>query len=86
MGKMVESDEVGSLTSTRIIQDCDRALDSMWSVFNAKGRMVPGLANRNGHCFNRNNSFGRGGVHVKKEYAPSAKWLEINAREVKAES
>ena len=81
----METDEVGSPTSARIIQDCDRALDSMEKVYEAKGMMVPGLANRNGHRFNRNGSFRRGGARVKMEFPGPTKWLDWRALEVKRE-
>ena len=53
--------------SKRIMQDCRKALDIFGSVYKYSGRMVPGLANRNGH---RNFASGRntdswGGARIK---------------------
>ena len=54
-------------SSKRIVQDCKKALVSFGVVYEHRGAMVPGLANRNGH---RNIAAGRntsawGGVRVK---------------------
>ena len=53
--------------SRRIVQDCKKALFSFGVVYEHRGGMVPGLANRNGH---RNvaadrNTVSWGGAHVK---------------------
>ena len=42
--RIVESVDHGCPSSPRIIQDCDKVLDAMWTVCNAKGESVRGLA------------------------------------------
>ena len=83
--RLVEMDEVRSPTSIQIVQDCDRALDSMQKVYKAKGMMVPGLANRNRHRFNHNGLFWPGGKRVKNEFPGPTKWLDWRVLEIKRE-
>ena len=40
--------ETGVPSSERIIHDCDKALDSMWTVYKCDGAVVEDLCNRNG--------------------------------------
>ena len=54
-------------SSTRIVQDCRKAIRPFHAVYMHGGGMVPGLANRNGH---RNYTVGRntsgwGGLRIK---------------------
>ena len=68
--------------SDRIIEDCNRALRAFGVVYEHGGRMVPGLANRNGH---RNNAAGRnrsgwGGLRIKNLLAEELdRWLHADA-------
>ena len=41
----------GVPSSKRIVEDCDRVLDSMRKVCEHNGDIVPGLANHNGHRY-----------------------------------
>ena len=52
-----DGDEDGVPDSARIIHDCDKAWDSMWTVYEEKGAVVENLCNRNG---NRYLTAGRG--------------------------
>ena len=69
-------------SSRRIIQDCDKALRAFGVVYEHGGRMVPGLANRNGHrniAAGRNRS-GWGGVRVKNLLVQEVgRWLHADA-------
>ena len=75
-------------SSRRIIQDCDRALRAFGEVYAHGGKMVPGLASRNGH---RNHAAGRntagwGGVRVKNLLVEEVdRWLHHHAISAKAE-
>ena len=71
-----------------IIHDCDKALRAFGVVYRAGGKMVPWLANHNGH---RNHAAGRnkagwGGVPVKNVLVEEVgRWLHRDAEEVKLE-
>ena len=54
-------------SSHRIIHDCRKALSAFASVYKHGGKMVPGLANRNGHrnLAKGRNTAGWGGIRVK---------------------
>ena len=68
--------------SKRIVQDCEKALTAFGAVYEHRGAMVPGLANRNGH---RNiaagrNTAGWGGVRVKNLLVSEVnRWLHADA-------
>ena len=57
----------------------------MWRVHKAGGKMVPGLASRNGHRYNQDGVTGHGDARVKNEFASKEKWLDYCAKEVKIE-
>ena len=57
----------GVPSSKRIIEDCDRALDSMRKVFEHNSAIVPGLANRNGRRYCKLSTKLQGGATVKIE-------------------
>ena len=69
-------------SSKRIMEDCERALRAFGIVYEHGGRMVPGLANRNGH---RNHIAGRnregwGGLRVKNLLVEeTTRWLHPDA-------
>ena len=69
-------------SSLRIIQDCDKAIRAFGVVYEHGGRMVPGLANRNGHrniAAGRNRS-GWGGLRIKNLLAEELdRWLHADA-------
>ena len=52
-----DDDKDGVPDSDRIIHDCNKAWDSMWTVYEEKGAVVEDLCNRNG---NRYLTAGRG--------------------------
>ena len=67
--------------SRRIIQDCDKALDTYGSVYCAGGKMVPQLANRSGHHNHAagRNRMGWGGVRVENVLVEEiGRWLNPN--------
>ena len=71
--------------SCRILHDIAQAVRSMESVAKANGKMVPGLANRNGH---RNEGAVRSNNHGGRRVKGSGKekerrWLHVDARGVK---
>ena len=77
----------GAPCALRVKQDIERAVESMAAVVAAGGKMVPGLANRNGH---RNESGGkkgkRGGKRVKGTgIVHNAQWLHPSVRGVVAD-
>ena len=73
-------------SSERIIHDCRKALSAFSAVYEHGGKMVPGLANRNGH---RNfaegrNTAGWGGLRIKNLLVEeSGRWLHEDAVSVK---
>ena len=73
----------GVPSSRRIIQDCDRALDSMRTVCEHNGAIVPGLANRNGHRYTKLGSNSHGGPTVKLEEIPQCKWIHPCVNNIK---
>ena len=65
-------------SSRRIVQDCNRVLDSAVKIVEAGGRIVPGLVNRNGH---RNKPEGDGRkYHPRKEHQIIKTMDEIGIR------
>ena len=70
------------------MEDCDRALQAFGEVYAHGGKMVPGLASRNGH---RNHIAGRntdgwGGLRVRNVLVEESKrWLHPDAITVKEE-
>ena len=54
-------------SSRRIVKDCKKGLHVYIFVYNNKGQLVPGLANRNGHCnrIEEGSADGGGGSRVK---------------------
>ena len=73
----------GVPSSKRIIEDCDRALDSMRTVMEHRGAIVPGLANRNGHRYSKSGTKSHGGATVKKEELQRCKWIHPLIIEIK---
>ena len=67
--------EEGVPSSRRIIEDCDRALKSMSLVYANKGRMVPGLADRNGCRYSKDGTSCRGGKRPAKAVLKYERWL-----------
>ena len=63
-------------SSRRIMENCDRALCAFGIFYENGGKMVPGLANRNGH---RNHAQGRnraewGGLRIKNVLVEEVDW------------
>ena len=83
--RIVESVDHGCPSSSRIIQDCNKALDAMWAVYNAEGGIVPGLADRNGIRYSTSGTGGHGGVRVKNEECDEMGWLEAGAKDAVTE-
>ena len=79
--RIVESVDHGCPSSARIIQDCNKALDAMWAVYNAEGGIVPGLADRNGIRYSTSGTGSHGGVRVKNEECDEMGWLEAGAKD-----
>ena len=67
--------EDGVPSSKRIVEDCDRALDSMRTVCEHNGAIVAGLANRNGHRYSKSGTKSHGGATVKLENLQRCKWI-----------
>ena len=72
---IVESVDHGCPSSSRIIQCCNKALDTMFAVYNAEGGIVPGLADQNGLRYSTSGTGNRGGVRVKNEDCNKMEWL-----------
>ena len=77
--------EGGSPTSSRIKQDCRLAIFNMGVVYRNDGKMVPGLANRNGHRVDKAGSSGWGGLRIKKDPQGLFPWLHPMAAQVLSE-
>ena len=65
-----------------MVQDVYLVFDSIKKVYEAGGRMVPGLANRNGHRRNKEGSSKWGGKRVKSYAIGDDTWLEPGAKAV----
>ena len=83
--RLVEGHSLGNgvPSSKRIIQDCDRALDSMRTVCKHQGSIVPGLADRNGNCYTKQGTTGLRGKRVKNDKLQECVWLHLLVRGVK---
>ena len=57
------------------MQDCDRALNSMRTVCDNEGAIVPGLANRNGHRYSKAGTNAQGGAKIKIEKMSECRWI-----------
>ena len=82
--RRIYNDKTGSNvpSSKRIVQDCKKALRAFGMVYEHRGGMVPGLANRNGHrnVAEGRNTAGWGGVRVKNLLiAEVGRWLHADA-------
>ena len=62
--------------SRRIVHDCLQAIDAMYKVYLAKGSIVPGLSDRNGHRYDPQSTLQHGGPRVKHKKLPIETWLE----------
>ena len=74
------SSEEGVPSSKRIVQDCDRALDSMETVFKNGGKMVEGMADRNGQRYSSNGTGSHGGKWPAKAVVSYNRWLHLLGR------
>ena len=73
---------IEAMSSKRIMQDCKKVLNAFGSVYEHGGKMVPGLANRNGHrnLASGRNTSGWGGSRVKNLLVAELKrWLHTDA-------
>jgi hypothetical protein len=75
----------GSPSSKRIIQDCNKVLESMKEIYDAKGCLVEGLGDRNGvrRVMKGDTKNKNGGVRVKNLnlYDHKQYWLHPDAKE-----
>ena len=69
----------------RVIQDVYLAFKAHEIVYNANGKMVPGLTNRNGHRYNKEGSMKWGGARIKSYEVGTTPWLEPQTQEVQDE-
>ena len=86
--RRIYNDETGSNVplSKRIVQDCKKALRAFGMVYEHKGGMVAGLANRNGHrnVAEGRNTAGWGGVRIKNLLVGEVgRWLHADALSAK---
>ena len=56
--------------------------ESQKIIYEAHGKMVPGLANRNGHRYNKQGTRKWGGKREKCHEVKEESWLEAGAKEV----
>ena len=74
-------DEDGVPDSDRIIHDCDKAWDTMWTVYEEKGAVVEDLCNRNGNRYLTAGRGKKGGKREKGEYNADEGWTEPRLRQ-----
>ena len=67
--------EAGVPSSERIIEDCHRALKAMEIVYQNGGKIVAGLANRNGQRYSKEGTACRGGKRPAKAVPVCDRWL-----------
>lgn len=72
--------------SNRIIQDCDKALESIRTVYYHRGAIVEGLADRNGIQYYNDGTGQHGGKRVKSFLVVDFKWLDPGAAEALRET
>ena len=77
--------EDGVPSSKRIVEDCNRALDSMRTVCEHNGAIVPGLANRNGHIYCKSGTKSHGGATIKIEEIGRCRWIHPLIIDIKHE-
>ena len=73
----------GVPSSERIVQDCERAVNAMRIVCENKGRVVPGLADRNGHRYTREGTNGPGGDRKKNYVLQEGRWVHPLVRDIR---
>ena len=78
--KKIWENPVGAPNPERVVQDVNRAFDAFMTVYKANGKIVKGLANRNGHRNTKEGSLKWGGKRVKKLNVDEEKWLEEGAK------
>ena len=77
--------ENGVPTRKRISQDCNLAITNMGIVYHNEGKMVPGLADRNGWRVDKEGTMKWGGVRIKKDAHGDSPWLHPLAAEALSE-
>jgi hypothetical protein len=80
--KKIWEDAVGAPNSKRVIQDVYLTFESHRIVYEADGKMVPGLANRNGHRNKKEGNMQWGGKREKSLDIEEETWLEPGAKSV----
>ena len=80
--KKIWNDSHGAPNGKRIVQDVYLAFKAHKIVYENKGKMVPGLVNRNGHRKSSEGTSNWGGARKKSYETQDDAWLEPGAREV----
>ena len=80
--KKIWEDPIGAPNSKRVIEDVYLAFEAHRIIYEANGKMVPGLANRNGHRNRKEGNLKWGGKRVKSFEAEEETWLEAGAKTV----
>ena len=80
--KKIWEDKHGAPNGQRVIQDVYAVFESHKIIYEAHGKMVPGLANRNGHRYNKQGTRKWGGKREKCHEVKEESWLEAGAKEV----
>ena len=80
--KKIWEHEIGAPNSERVVQDVYLTFQSHKIIYEEDGKMVPGLANRNGHRNKKEGNLKWGGKRVKSFEVASETWLEPDARSV----
>ena len=80
--KKIWENPEGAPNSECVVQDANRTFDAHKIVYEAEGKMVPGLANRNGHRNKKEGNLKWGGKRTKSYVVAGDIWLEAGARSV----
>ena len=66
-----------------IVEDCDSALDSMQTVCEHNGAIVPGLGNRNTHRYCKPGTNSQGGATIKIKEFQQCRWIHLLIIDIK---
>ena len=83
--RLVEASDIGCPRSKHIIQDCDTALEAMWTVCQSDEAIASGLADRNMKRYSIAGTGKHRGKRVKNTVEKDIGWIKAGALEAMRE-
>lgn len=80
--KKIWEHEIGAPSPDRVVQDVYRAFEAHEKVYKADGKMVPGLANQNGHRYDCEGTQEWGDERIKSYDVSEYHWLLKETRNI----